>query len=236
MLPAHLLETQELTLLQHNRWLAGCAPALRDYLLAHGRRCLLGSGQTLFERGGVAHDLCCVLSGALRVGALHADGSVALLAWLEPGQWFGEISLIDGLPRTHDVVAEGPTSVWLISHAELQDWLNAHPQHWRAIAQLACIKLRNSFEALEDMAHLNLEQRLAKRLLLVASGYAQRAEQLMPTRLRLPQEQLALMLGVSRQTVNKALKALEAQRLLALHYGEIELLDLAALELLARPG
>ena len=229
-MPSGTLDAQELTLLQRNRWLSDCAPELRDYLLAQGRQALLGAGQTLFERGGAAHDLCCVLEGALRVGALHADGSLAVLAWLEPGQWFGEISLIDGLPRTHDVVAAGATRVWLVPHAALQDWLDAHPQHWRALARLACMKLRSSFEALEDMAHLSIEQRLAKRLLLVARGYAQRDAAAPVQRLRLPQDQLALMLGVSRQTVNKALKALAAQRLLALHYGEIELLDLAALQ------
>lgn len=84
------------------------------------------------------------------------------------------------------------------------------------------------FGAIEDIAHLPLEGRLAKRLWLVAHGYGGRSGA--PRRvLSLPQEQLALMLGVSRQSANKALRALEARGLIALRYGGIELLDLAAL-------
>lgn len=231
------LTEQELIVLRSNRWFANCAPALQAQLIAAGRRQRLGDGQALFERGGVPQGLCVVLGGALRVGSLGRDGSASLLAYLEPGQWFGEISLLDGLPRTHDAVAEGPTEVWLLAQTPLQAWLDAHPQHWRDIALLACAKLRMSFGVLEDIAQLPLEARLAKRLVLVARGYDMdgvAAEAPIRPRIRLPQEQLALMLGVSRQTVNKALKSLEAEGLLALHYGEIALLDLTALQALGR--
>jgi len=230
------LTEQELIVLRSNRWFAGCAPALQVQLIAAGQRQRLGEGQALFERGSVPQGLCVVLSGALRVGSLGRDGSASLLAYLEPGQWFGEISLLDGLPRTHDAVAEGPTEVWLLAQAPLQAWLAAHPEYWRDIAVLACAKLRMSFGVLEDIAQLPLEARLAKRLVLVARGYDMAGADEAPARprIRLPQEQLALMLGVSRQTVNKALKGLEAEGLLALHYGEIALLDLEALQALGR--
>ena len=94
---------------------------------------------------------------------------------------------------------------------------------------------------LEDIARLPLEARLAKRLLQVAQGYGEQdltpSDAAQPRRLRLPQEQLALMMGVSRQTVNKALKSLEAQGLVALRYGGIELLDPRALAALGQnPG
>lgn len=227
------LNLSEQLFLRSNRWLARCGPDLQAHLLESGRRLHLAEGQALFERGGVPQGLCCVLSGALRVGTLGRDGGVSLLAYLEPGQWFGEISLLDGLPRTHDAVAEGATEVWLLAQTPLQAWLDAHPQHWRDIAVLACAKLRMSFEVLEDIAQLPLEARLAKRLVMVARGYDAEGAPARQ-RIRLPQEQLALMLGVSRQTVNKALKSLAAEGLLALHYGEIELLDPAALQALGR--
>lgn len=231
---SHLTEAEQNGLRAH-RWFAQCGPALQLHLIAAGQRLRLADGQTLFERGALADGLCCVLSGALRVGALARDGSASLLAYLEPGHWFGEISLLDGRPRSHDAVADGPTEVWLLAQAPLQDWLDRHPQHWRALAQLACAKLRLSFEVLEDIAQLPLEARLAKRLVLVARGYDSVAAAAPRRRLlRLPQEQLALMLGVSRQTVNKALKRLESAGLLALRYGVIELRDEAALQALGR--
>lgn len=230
-MPQSPLSRAEEELLRANPWFAGCDARLQAQLLAGGRRVRLSPGQALFERGGQGEDLCCVLEGALRVGAAQADGSASLLAWLEPGQWFGEISLLDGLPRTHDAVADGPSSVWLLSHAELQAWLEAHPACWRDVARLACAKLRLAFEVLEDIAQLPLQQRLAKRLALLAEGYGHAAPR---RRIRLPQEQLALMMGVSRQTVSKALHALADRGLLAVHYGEIELMDLAALRALSR--
>jgi CRP-like cAMP-binding protein len=230
-MPSSTLSAAEQALLHANPWFAGCDAALQARLLSAGRRLQLGPGQALFERGARAEGLCCVLKGALRVGATQADGSASLLAWLEPGQWFGEISLLDGLPRTHDAIADGPTTVWLLPHGELLDWLGAHPACWRDVARLACAKLRLSFEVLEDIAQLPLPQRLAKRLALVAEGYGHGAPR---RRIRLPQEQLALMLGVSRQTVSKALHALADQGLVAVHYGEIELLDPAALRALGR--
>lgn len=209
-------------------WFRQCPAALRAALLRLARPLQLAPGQALFARGQVAEGLCCVLQGALRVGAVQADGSESVLAFIEPGQWFGEISLIDGRPRTHDAVADGATLVLLVPQAALLGWLQAHPAHWRAIAELACAKLRMLFGVLEDIAHLPLEGRLARRLWLVAHGYGGRSG---PPRqlLRLPQEQLALMLGVSRQSANKALRALEGRGLIALHYGGIELLDLPAL-------
>ena len=214
--------------LKSDAWFAGAPAALQDELLMLGRMTELSHGEHLFERGDAAEGLCCVTAGALRVGSLQADGTESLLAYVEPYQWFGEISLIDGQPRTHDAVADGDTTVLVVAHAPLQAWLHAHPAHWQHVAQLACAKLRLLFTVLEDIAHLPIEARLAKRLWMVAHGYGARSGE--PRRqVRLPQEQLALMMGVTRQSVNKALRALEERGWISLRYGAIELLDLAAL-------
>lgn len=208
-------------------WFAGCPIELQHALVERSRLVSLVHGERLFGRGELADGLCCVSAGALRVGALQPDGSESLLAYVEPYQWFGEISMLDGQPRTHDAVADGDATVLVVPQAALYAWLAEHPAHWRELGRLACAKLRLVFTVLEDIAHLPLERRLAKRLLLVARGYGARE----PRRhLRLPQEQLALMLGVSRQSANKALRALEAQGLVRLAYGTVELVDPAALE------
>lgn len=218
--------------LRTDAWFGSCAPALQGALLSLGRAGQLREGERLFTRGASAEGLCCVTAGALRVGALQPDGSETLLGYVEPYQWFGEISLLDGLPRTHDAVADADTTVWQVPQAELRAWLDAHPAHWQDVARLACAKLRIAFTMLEDIAHLPLEQRLAKRLWLVSHGNGTRPDA-PRRRLRLPQEHLALMLGVSRQSANKALRALEDKGVLKLRYGTIELVDVAAL---ARAG
>ncbi|HEU4459866.1 MAG TPA: Crp/Fnr family transcriptional regulator [Methylibium sp.] len=215
--------------LASDAWFAGCDPALRDELLRLAQPRSLAPGGSLFRKGEDAEGLCCVTAGALRIGSLQADGSEQLLGYLEPYQWFGEISLIDGEPRTHTATADGPTTVLLAPQPALLAWLDRHPACWRDVARLACAKLRLSFGVLEDIAVLPLEQRLAKRLWLVATGYGARGEAPVRRLVRLPQEQLALMLGVSRQSANKALRALEKAGVIALHYGAIELLQPEAL-------
>ncbi|MBL8389336.1 MAG: Crp/Fnr family transcriptional regulator [Hydrogenophaga sp.] len=209
--------------LSSDEWFGRCDPALRDELLRLGRMRKLATGESLFARGGEAEGLCCVVAGALRIGSLNAEGDSALLAYLEPYQWFGEISLIDGLPRTHDAVADTPSQVLVVPREALLTWLDAHPALWRELGKLACRKLRVIFVAIEELGQLPLEERVWRRLQLVAQGYGSRDAP--RRRIRLAQEVLAQMLGVSRQSINKALKALEASGRLRLHYGEIELLD-----------
>lgn len=219
------------SVLASDAWFASCDAPLREALVARAQLWRLAHAERLFARGADADGLCCVTAGGLRIGALQVDGSESLLAYVEPYQWFGEISMIDGAPRTHDAVADGDTTVLVVPRKALHDWLREHPVYWRDLARLACAKLRTSFEVLEDIAHLPLEARLAKRLWLLAHGWGARGEARRV--IRLPQEQLALMLGVSRQSANKALRGLEAQGLVVLRYGEIELLDLAALPKIA---
>ena len=135
-------------------WFAACPAALQDVLLRLGRMHPLAHGQSLFSRGGQADGLCCVTAGGLHIGALDAEGQPAELAYLEPYQWFGEIALIDGLPRTHDAVAEGGTRVLVVPRDPLVDWLDRHPAQWRELARLACRKLRVAFAVLEELAML----------------------------------------------------------------------------------
>ncbi len=230
--PASLLAA-----LRSNAWFGSCPAELQLALLERAQWRRLQPGEALFARGQDADGLCCVVAGALHVGAVHADGSRTLLAHLEPYQWFGEVSMLDGLPRTHDAVADAEAAVLVVPQPALHAWLSAHPEHWQHIGRLACAKLRMMFTVLEDIQQLTLEQRLAKRLWLTAHGIDGQPAGAPPRRrIHVPQEQLALMLGVSRQSVNKALRQLEAAGLVALRYGGIELLDTAALGRLAAPA
>jgi CRP-like cAMP-binding protein len=210
-------------ILASDAWFASCPLAFQDALLSLARLWVLGDGETLFARGAAAQGLCCVVAGVLHIGSVAPDGSATLLACVEPYQWFGEVSLIDDQPRTHDAVAVGETKVLVVPQAALRDWLAEQPAMWRDVGRLACGKLRTAFTVLENMVSLPLEQRLLRHLELVARGYGMRTGSARQ-RIRLPQEQLALMLGVSRQSVNKALRTLESRGAIALRYGQIELL------------
>ena len=217
--------------LQGGHWFGALPSALQEALLDAAQVQRLDAGQRLFRRGDPPSGLYAVVDGAMRVGAVSQSGKEALLTLVEPPYWFGEISLFDGQPRTHDAFAEGPSTLLLVPQAELLALLERQPQHWRDFALLMSQKLRLAFIALEQMSLLPAAPRLARRLLLIAENYGEGE----PRRvIHLAQEQLALMLAISRQTTNQILKELEAQGILRLSYGEIEILDLARLRQAAR--
>ncbi|MFP6847948.1 MAG: Crp/Fnr family transcriptional regulator [Pseudomonas sp.] len=212
--------------LREGNWFNALPAELQAALLASAQVQQLTAGQVLFRRGDKPCGLYAVVEGGMRIGAVNAAGKEALLTLVEPPYWFGEISLFDGQPRTHDAFAEGPTTLLLVPQARLLALLEQQPQHWRDFALLMSQKLRLAFNALEEMSLLPAAPRLARRLLLIAENYGEGE----PRRvIHLPQEQLALMLAISRQTTNQILKELEGQGILRLTYGEIEILDLLQL-------
>jgi CRP-like cAMP-binding protein len=212
--------------LRQGHWFNTLPAALQQALLACAQVQQLAAGQVLFRRGDPPCGLYAVVEGGMRIGAVNAAGKEALLTLVEPPYWFGEISLFDGQPRTHDAFAEGTTTLLWVPQVRLLALLEQQPQYWRDFALLMSQKLRLAFIALEEMSLRPAPPRLARRLLLIAENYGEGE----PRRIiHLPQEQLALMLAISRQTTNQILKELEGQGILRLTYGEIEILDLPGL-------
>lgn len=220
--------------LLQGHWFKHLPLSLQDSLLGLARLRELAPGQFLFQRGDAPCGLYAVLVGAMRVGAVSSEGKEALLTLVEAPQWFGEISVFDGQPRTHDAQAEDAVRLLWIPQAAVMALLAQHPAYWRDLALLMSQKLRLVFVALEQQSLLAAAPRVAHRLAQIAAGYGE----VDGTRqvLQLSQEQLALMLSLSRQTINQILKALQQEGALRLGYGEIEILDLARLQALASPA
>jgi CRP-like cAMP-binding protein len=218
--------------LRASSWFGTLAAPLQDTLISIAAVRRLGDGETLFQRGDPPDGLYCVVEGTIRIGATSAEGREALLAVLEPVNWFGEIGVFDRQPRTHDARADGNTTLLHMPQSALTALLDGTPALLHAFALLLTHKLRLTFTVLEETALLPAPVRVARRLLLMADGYG---DLRLGSRrvLRVPQEQLAQLLALSRQTVNQVLKDLQARGILRLAYGEIELLDFAGLRELA---
>lgn len=221
------------SLIQRNRWLRELpADGLGD-MLGLARVRTLGDGERLHAKDDPPDGLYGVISGAVRISSTGADGREALLTVLSPGSWFGEISLFDGLPRTHDAHASGATELLMIPRQGFHQLLERRPELYPHFMRLLCRRLRLSFSMLEDSALLPLPARLAKRLLTHAHAYGEtRNDEALPS-IQLSQEALGLMLNSSRQSINKLLKRLEQAGWLQIKYGEIVILDEPALTRLA---
>ncbi|MET0520292.1 MAG: Crp/Fnr family transcriptional regulator, partial [Burkholderiaceae bacterium] len=131
------------------------------------------------------------------------------LTYAEPGTWFGDIALFDGLPRTHDADVHGPTTLLAVRRADFKALLAGHVELYEAVLRLNCRRLRLMFDAIEDLNTRPLASRLAKQILLLARSYGVPQGDEIRISLQLAQEDLAQLLGASRQRVNQELKGFE---------------------------
>ena len=226
-LPSNVLAA----LLGRSAWFRSTPAAMQVQLIEAGRVERLAAGQRLFTRGDSDDGLYCLLDGTVRIGAASSAGKEALLAVIEPVNWFGEIALFDNRPRTHDAYAERDSELFHVPRAALAALLERTPAYWHLFGLLLTQKLRLAFDAIEEAALLPAAQRVARRLLLMAGGYGEPGA--FRRVLKVPQEDLAMMLALSRQTINQVLKQFETQGALKLGYAEIEIADMQKLAALA---
>jgi CRP/FNR family cyclic AMP-dependent transcriptional regulator len=218
--------------LSANPWFGALPLAERRNVLKASERLRIAPGEMLFRQGdavppgtGAFYGL---ISGAIKASSLREDGKEAILAVLEAGNWFGEISLIDGQPRTHDATALGPAEVLVLPRAAF-DELMLRPAFAQAVCRMLAARVRSLYGMVEDATLRSTRARVARRLLLLARGDATQASEARPV-IPVSQEALAMMLGITRQTLSKELKALVQAKAVVLGYGRIEIASVAALE------
>jgi CRP/FNR family transcriptional regulator, cyclic AMP receptor protein len=218
--------------LREGRWFASLSPESQDWFLLRGVVREYSAGQAVCKQGEKPDGLYAVLEGAVLLKSVQWGHEFAL-SRMEPPTWFGEASVFDQRPRTHDAIAEERSICLYVNHDYIQEHMNESATFVRELGESLANKLRMLVIGLSEMAALPLGIRVARRLLSIAEGYGTRDE-VAPRRIAIRQEQLASMLAVSRQTVNQALKDLEARGAVRLAYGEIEIVDVPALKAAAQ--
>lgn len=202
-------------------WFFALPPAVEAAFRAVATPRHYRDGELVHGRGDPPDGLYLIVRGRVRISGVSAGGRELLLTMLEPGSWFGEISLLDGLPRTHDANAVGDTELRVVAPAAFEALVEARPALLRDLMRLVCARLRLTLGALEDATLLPAPARLAKRLLGAPVGPSGRVD--------LAQEQLARLIAASRQSVSGIVKAWERAGWVKLSYGQIEIRDRAAL-------
>ena len=210
-------------ILDANPWFATLPFDVREAMLLGAEPVRLRRSEMLFRQGDPPGGLYAVLRGSLKVSTLREDGREAILGVIEPGTWFGKISLIDSLPRTHDATSIGASELLVLPHQAFQG-LMERPVFARAVASLLATRLRMMYSMMEDVTLRSTRARVVRRLLLLARGDAAMANAVRP-RVPVSQEALAMMLGISRQTLSKELKLLEQLGAIHIGYRCIELLS-----------
>jgi len=190
-------------------WFSKLSLLLRSAIVSRAGVRRLPDGTMLSARGAQADEWCGVAKGAVRVSSVSLSGKQITLTYVEPGTWFGDISLFDGLPRTHDANVHGETTLLVVRRADFKELLAQHTELYEALLRLNCRRLRLMFDAVEDLNTRPLASRLAKQILLLARSYGVPQGEEIRIGLQLAQEDLAQLLGASRQRVNQELKGFE---------------------------
>lgn len=194
----------------------------------------LKAKEALFHKGDPGVQLYGALRGRLKVTAAGADGKEVVFGLMGPGEVIGEIALFDSRPRTGTVVAMEEAELLALHRRDLIPFLERRPRVAIHFAEVLAGRLRRLSELMEDTLFRTLPSRLAKRLLSLAESYGERTPGGVVIRLKLPQHELGEMVGTSRESINKQLRAWVEEGLVRLEKGHIVLRDEDALQSLAR--
>ncbi|HFX6223286.1 Crp/Fnr family transcriptional regulator [Acinetobacter nosocomialis] len=219
--------------LKENTWFSVLPEAFQKFILEHGKQITFEKNSYVFHAQDEFDGIYTVLEGSISLGYVDVNGNEALSAIAEPIMWFGEISLIDHEPRSHDAIALKKSTVLHIPAKPLNDLLKDNPYYWYYFARSTSQKLRYVFLEQIAIQTRSLSQRLAQRLLFILEGYGNHLI-VQERQIHISQDQLANMLTVSRQTINHELNLLEKQNIIKISFRKIEILDMEKLNLIAK--
>jgi CRP/FNR family cyclic AMP-dependent transcriptional regulator len=194
----------------------------------------LRRGEVLFREGDSGDKLFIVTEGKVKLGKSSSDGRENLLAILGPGQMFGELSLFDPGPRSATVTAVTDCVMQSLSHDELLEWLTGRPAVARGLLAQLGSRLRKANDVVADLVFSDVPGRVAKALLDLASHFGRTADDGIHVHHDLTQEELAQLVGASRETVNKALADFASRGWLRLEPRSVVILDAERLHRRAR--
>ncbi len=190
----------------------------------------LRRGEILFNEGDDGNQLYVVIEGKIKLGRTSPDGRENLLAILGPGQMFGELSFFDPGPRSATATAVTDVEMKSLGHEALIPVLEAHPVVAQALLNQLAGRLRRTNEVVGDLVFSDVPGRVAKALLDLASRFGRRADDGIHVNHDLTQEELAQLVGASRETVNKALADFASRGWLRLEPRSVVILDLERLQ------
>jgi len=188
----------DLDLLRGVELFSELTPAELDRLARAAEQRIVQRGDVLFAEEDEPDDLYVVVSGRIAIANKSMDGRESVMALMERGDLFGEMPLFDGLARSAEARALEHSEVIAIPYGPLRELYRERPDLlWKVVALLAG-RLRSTDEALADSVFLDVTGRTAKRLLELSGGADEFS-------LPVTQEELAGMVGASRERVNKAI-------------------------------
>jgi CRP/FNR family transcriptional regulator, cyclic AMP receptor protein len=218
-----IISPDERAAINAGRWFSTLSSSIKHDILRSITVRRYRDGDLIWSRGEPPTHWTACAKGAARVSSTSvSNGKQIIFSYIEPGIWFGDTSLFDGDKRTHDVYAHGDTTMVYISGADFKKILATHTDFAEALLRLQSRRIRQLYGLIEDLNTLPLRARLAKQLLHLKRSYGVPAlnhPNEFRISLHLAQEELAQLLGASRQRVNQELKSMEREEAIRIEPG-----------------
>jgi CRP-like cAMP-binding protein len=213
---------------------AGLAEGDLDALVAVARTAVLRARQDLFHKGDDGAQIYVVARGKLKALTTSADGDDVVFNIHGPGEMLGEVALLTGLPRTATIAAIEDSELLVIERRDFLACLRRDPEVAVQLLGVLAERLRRLSEMVEDTLFLNLPVRLAKKLAAFAATDGEKTAEGVRIQLRLSQEEWGDLVGATRESVNKQMRAWADEGLIRLDRGYVTIRRPEQLEDLAR--
>jgi CRP/FNR family transcriptional regulator, cyclic AMP receptor protein len=224
----------KLSLLRSHPLFRDLPSAVIEHLGSYMKTRRVARGTTIFAKGDPGAGLMGVLAGSVKVSVASADGKDIVLNVFREGDVFGEIALLDGRPRTADAAAMSDCELIVIERRDFVPFLSGHPDVMLKFIEILCSRLRHTSEQVQDITFLNLPTRLAKTLLqLTGAGEEGPAAK---RKAAITQREISQMIGMSRESTNKQLRAWEKRGWIKLERGGVAILAPDKLAVIAAEG
>jgi len=230
---AHGFSNGKLSVLRKHQFFADLEPEAFEQLCRYAKHTTLKRGATLFAKGDPGNSLYAVISGTVKMSISSPDGRSAILNIIEPGEIFGEIALLDGGARSAAAIANSNCELFVIDRREFIPFVKEQPALAMKFIELLCERLRWTSDQVEQIILQNLPGRLASALLRLSEKH----KPAQPGRtIAITQQEISEMVGMTRESINKQLRAWAGRDWVRLEHGAIVVLNAEALRDLAEAG
>jgi CRP/FNR family transcriptional regulator, cyclic AMP receptor protein len=224
----------KLSLLRSHPLFRDLPSAVIEHLGSYMKTRRVARGTAIFAKGDPGTGLMGVLAGSVKVSVASAEGKDIVLNVFREGEVFGEIALLDGRPRTADATTMSDCELIVIERRDFVPFLSSHPDVMLKFIEILCSRLRHTSEQVQDITFLNLPTRLAKTLLqLTGAGEEGSAAK---RKAAITQREISQMIGMSRESTNKQLRAWEKRGWIKLERGGVAILAPDKLAVIAAEG
>jgi len=209
---------------------ATLSPQDQEALASLMRRRSIRKGDFLFHRGDEGTALYVIYKGLIKIAVPSKRGDEITLAILAEGDFFGEMALLDDLPRSADAMAMEETQLYVLNRTDFLSFLIHNEHAIRTLMQALSLRLRRTDDMVAEVCFLNVSARLAKRLVDLVESRHQMNKGDEKYDVSLTQRELASLIGVSRETINKELKILRQKGIVTTSRNTIAICDLDRLK------